>query len=561
MLTELSIRNVAIIDQLQLSFKAGLNILSGETGAGKSIIIDALTLVCGGRASTDLIRSGEDEATVEAIFDLGGLPSLQAPLQEAGIDVGDELLVKRCLSRTGKNRVYINGSLATLAQLTELGRQLVTIHGQHESQGLLRPEHHLVLLDAFAGTSELRQRVAAAFEQWKQIAERLAHFDEQERDTARRIDLLAYQVEEIAAAELKAGEEEELEEQQRLLANAERLACTTGSAYEALYGGDQALLGELKRVTAAMREAAVIDAVLAPLHSMLDEGYLQLEDAALQLRDYAARIEADPEQLKRVDDRLDLLMRLKRKYAPTVEELIALGATLAAELEELQGRSRSRDELQQELVDQRATLEKLGTELSEKRRAAAGKLEQQLAAETRQLAMPHAVVQVAFESLAEPRSNGFEKVEFLFSPNPGEPPRSLGKVASGGELSRLMLAFKQVLPEGEAPTMVFDEVDTGVGGAVAGVVGRKLRNLATGQQVFCVTHLPQVAAWAMQHIRVEKLVENNRTITTVQELNQDGQIQEIARMLAGEQVTEAARDHARELITQAAKASVGTTAP
>lgn len=551
MLTELSIRNVAIIDQLQLSFKAGLNILSGETGAGKSIIIDALTLVCGGRASTDLIRSGEDEATVEAMFDLSTLPFLQVQLQESGIEVADELLVKRCLSRNGKNRVYINGSLATLAQLTGLGRQLVTIHGQHESQGLLRPEYHLVLLDAFADTTELRQRVAAAFDQWKQISERLAHFDEQERDTARRIDLLAYQLEEISAAELKAGEEEELEERQRLLANAERLACATGSAYEALYGGDQALLGELKRVIAAMREAATIDTALVPLHSMLDEGYLQLEDAALQLRDYAARIEADPEQLKLVDDRLDLLTRLKRKYAPTLAEVITLGGALATELEDLQGRSRSRDELQQELVDQRATLEKLGAELSEKRRAAAGKLEQQLAAETRQLAMPHAVVQVAFEPLAEPRSSGYEKVEFLFSPNPGEPPRPLGKVASGGELSRLMLAFKQVLPEGEAPTMVFDEVDTGVGGAVAGVVGRKLRNLATGQQVFCVTHLPQVAAWAMHHIRVEKLVENNRTITTVQELNQDGQIQEIARMLAGEQVTEAAKDHARELIAQA----------
>ncbi|MDD2501492.1 MAG: DNA repair protein RecN, partial [Geobacter sp.] len=421
----------------------------------------------------------------------------------------------------------------------------------HESQGLLRPEYHLVLLDAFAGTSATRLRLAAVYEQWKQTAERLAHFDEQERDTARRIDLLAYQVEEITAAELKASEEEELEEQQRLLANAERLACTTGSAYEALYGGDQALLGELKRVTAAMREASAIDAALAPLHSMLDEGYLQLEDAALQLRDYAARIEADPEQLKQVDDRLDLLTRLKRKYAPTIEEVIALGATLAAELEELQGRSRSRDELQQELADQRASLEKLGAELSEKRRAASVELERLLADETRQLAMPHAVVQVAFEAVAEPRSSGFEKVEFLFSPNPGEPPRPLGKVASGGELSRLMLAFKQVLPEGEAPTMVFDEVDTGVGGAVAGVVGRKLRNLASDQQVFCVTHLPQVAAWAMQHMRVEKLVENGRTTTTVHELNQNGQIEEIARMLAGEQITEAARDHARELISQA----------
>jgi len=554
MLTELSIRNVAIIDHLQLSFGPGLNLLTGETGAGKSIIIDALTLVCGGRASADLIRTGEEEATVEALFDLSGLPVLQDQLQEAGLEAGDELLIKRTINRSGRNRVYLNGSLATLGQLTDIGRQLITIHGQHESQGLLRPEYHLVLLDAFAGTSELRQRVAAAFEQWKQITERLAHFDEQERDTARRIDLLAYQVEEIAAAELKSGEEEELEERQRLLANAERLACTTGSAYEALYGGDQALLGELKRVTAAMREAATVDAALAPLHSLLDEGYLQLEDAALQLRDYAARIEADPEQLKQIDDRLDLLTRLKRKYAPTVEELIALGATLAAELEELQGRSRSRDELQQELADQRTTLEKLGAELSEKRRAAAVELEQQLATETHQLAMPHAVVQVAFEPLAEPRGSGFEKVELLFSPNPGEPPRPLTKVASGGELSRLMLAFKQVLPEGEAPTMVFDEVDTGVGGAVAGVVGRKLRNLATDQQVFCVTHLPQVAAWAMQHIRVEKRIDNGRTSTLVTLLDEPGRVQEVARMLAGEQVSDAALQHATEMIEQSSGA-------
>lgn len=554
MLTELSIRNVAIIDHLQLSFGPGLNLLTGETGAGKSIIIDALTLVCGGRASADLIRTGEEEATVEALFDLSGLPGLQAQLQEAGLEAGDELLIKRTINRSGRNRVYLNGSLATLGQLADIGRQLVTIHGQHESQGLLRPEYHLVLLDAFAGTSELRQRVAAAFEQWKQITERLAHFDEQERDTARRIDLLAYQVEEIAAAELKSGEEEELEERQRLLANAERLACTTGSAYEALYGGDQALLGELKRVTAAMREAAAVDAALAPLHSLLDEGYLLLEDAALQLRDYAARIEADPEQLKQVDDRLDQLIRLKRKYAPTVEEVMALGAALAAELEELQGRCRSRDELQQELAGQRTTLERLGAELGEKRRAAGVELEQQLAEETRQLAMPHAVVQVAFEPLAEPRSSGFEKVELLFSPNPGEPPRPLAKVASGGELSRLMLAFKQVLPEGEAPTMVFDEVDTGVGGAVAGVVGRKLRNLATGQQVFCVTHLPQVAAWAMQHIRVEKLVGNGRTSTLVTLLDEPGRVQEVARMLAGEQISDAALQHATEMIEQSSSA-------
>ncbi len=551
MLTELSIRNVAIIDRLQLSFKTGLNILSGETGAGKSIIIDALTLVCGGRASADLIRSGEDEATVEAIFDITGLTNIKTALEMAGFETGTELLVKRCLSRAGKNRVYINGSLATLSQLAELGRQLVTIHGQHESQGLLKPEYHLTLLDSFAGALELRKNLATAFEEWQQTAKRLVHFDELEREASRRIDLLSYQLEEISSANLKTGEEEELEERQRILANAERLNFITGSGYELLYGGDLALLGELKRLVTGMKEAVSIDHSLHSLQTMLDESYLQLEDAALQLRDYANRIESNPEELKQIQDRLDLLLRLKRKYAPTVGELMAMGKSMAEELDELKNRSLSREQLQQELNEKRALFERIALELGQKRRTAALKLEEQLADEIHQLAMPHAVVKVTFETLAEPRNSGFEKAEFLFSSNQGETARPLGKVASGGELSRLMLAFKQVLPEGEAPTLVFDEVDTGVGGAVAAVVGRKLRNLATGQQVFCVTHLPQVAAWASQHIKVQKEVENGRTATSVKELDRKSQTEEIARMLAGEQITAAALKHAEEMLKQA----------
>lgn len=551
MLSELSIRNVAIIDNLQLSFDPGLNVLSGETGAGKSIIIDALTLVCGGRASTELIRSGEDEAIVEAIFDLHDNADITTLLQESGIQPGEELLIKRTLSRTGKNRVYINGSLATLTQLAELGRRLVTIHGQHESQGLLRPEYHLTLLDSFAGTNDLRRQVAAAFDHWRQIADQLTRFDDQEQSSARRLDLLTYQVEEILAANLHPGEEEQLEEQQRLLVNAERLAGTSGSAYEALYGGDLALLGELKRVTQAVRELTAIDPALTPVHTALEESYLQLEDTALQLRDYAGRIEADPAQLQQVSDRLDLLQRLKRKYAPSIEEIIALGQTLAAERDELHTGCHSREELEQHLQSSHSTLTQLAKELSRQRHTAAARLEQLLVAEIRQLAMPHAEVQIRFEPFTEPRATGSERVEFLFSPNPGEIPRPLGKVASGGELSRLMLAFKQILPEGEAPTLVFDEVDTGVGGSVAGVVGRKLRHVADGQQVFCITHLPQVAAWATSHLKVIKQIQNGRTHTVVNKLDNAGQTQEIARMLAGEQITDAALHHAAELISSA----------
>ncbi len=551
MLTELSIRNVAIIDKLQICFGPGLNLLTGETGAGKSIIVDSLSLICGGRASADLIRSGEEEATVEALFNLDGLNLLQNSLRESGFDVADELLVKRCLSRSGRNRVYINGSLATLGQLSDLGRQLITIHGQHESQALLRPEHHLLLLDSFAGTAEQRQQFNTAFDLWRRMSEQISDFDQQEREIIRRIDLLSYQIDEIRGASLKGSEEQHLLEQQRLLSNAERLSSVTGSGYESLYGSDRALLGELKRIKTAISDAAAIDPALASLHAALEEGYLQLEDTALQLRDYASRIESDPAQLKAVEDRLDLLERLKRKYAPTVEEMIRLCSSMEAELDELKGLSRSREEIENELARQFDKLKLQGAELGDKRRSAASLLEQLLAGEIRQLAINHAVVKVAIDALAEPRSNGYEKVEFMFSPNPGEPPKPLAKIASGGELSRIMLAFKQVLPEGEAPTLVFDEVDTGVGGAVAGVVGKKLKSVANGRQVFCVTHSPQVAAWASRHIKVEKHIENGRTVTSVDTLDREGQVHEIARMLAGEQITGAALQHATEMLDTA----------
>lgn len=551
MLTYLSIRNVAIIEQLHLSFGPGLNLLTGETGAGKSIIIDALTLVSGGRASAELIRTGEDEAVVEAVFDLADLAAIREHLAEAGFEAGDELIVKRCLTRSGRNRVFINGSLATLAQLNELGRRLVTIHGQHESQVLLRPEQHLQLLDSYAGCAGLRQEYAAAFGVWQQLTNQVAHFDEQERDTAHRIDLLRYQVDELSTANLRVGEDVELEQQRQLLANAERLASASGGVFEGLYGSDAALLGELRRMVATIREAAAIDQKLFALAESLDGAYLQLEDAALQLRDYAARIEADPQALQQVDDRLDQIGRLKKKYAPTIAKLVALQSVLEAELHELEGRGRSREELEQALVSAREKMEALGKKLTNARRKAADRLAGDLSCEVQQLAMPHAVVQVAFDPLPEPRSSGCERVEFLFSPNPGEAPRPLARVASGGELSRLMLAFKQILPEGEAPSLVFDEVDTGVGGAVAGMIGRKLKNVASGQQVFCITHLPQVAAWATRHLKVEKVVKDGRTVTLVHELEGEAVVDELARMLAGETITDAARHHARELVGQA----------
>lgn len=551
MLTHLSIRNIAIIQQLQLSFEAGLTILTGETGAGKSIIIDALSLVSGGRATAELVRSDAEEAIVEAVFDISAQPAISTFLEAAGISNDGELLVKRILNRSGRNRIYLNGSLATLAQLNEIGRTLVTIHGQHESQTLLKPDSHLLLLDNFAGCQAEREAVSEAFNNWQKLVIRLEQFDEQEREAAQRLDLIAYQADEIEKAALQENEDEELAAQQQLLAHAEKLARLTGGAFETLYGGEQTILGELRKLSAFVQEAADIDTSLADTTSLLEDSFLQLEEIALRLRDYSAKIEADPQQLSFIEDRLDLLNRLKRKYAPTLGGIIALGRQMAAERDELLGRSRSREELEQTVADARHRLDQLAGKLSLIRKKAAEKLTVRLVDEVRQLAMPHAEIAISLEPLPQLRANGNERVEFLFSPNPGEPPRPLGKVASGGELSRLMLAFKQVLPEGEAPTIVFDEVDTGIGGKVATIVGRKLKNVSHGQQIFCITHLPQVAAFANQHLRVEKQVTDGRTATRLTLLTDKDRVNELARMMAGESITSTAKEHAAGLLQQA----------
>lgn len=551
MLTDLTIKNVAIIDTLQITFKPGLTVLTGETGAGKSIIIDAVGLIMGGRASSDLIRSGEEEAVVEALFDISTLADVRQQLTDAGFDCEGELLIKRSLSRGGKNRIFINGGMATLALLTDIAPRLINIYGQHDSQTLLKPDNHLLLLDAFAGIGDKRQKFAALFSRLGAVCEELAGLEHAEREAERRLDLLSYQSDEIAKAALKPGEEEQLEEQHRLLAHAEKLGGVSSDAFDRLYGGDGALLGQLKRISGSIAELSVIDISLQGTAASIEGAYLQLEDAAMTLRDYSSRIESDPAALGQIDDRLDQLGRLKKKYGPTVEEILAYKAGIDAELDQLQSREQSRHALETERDRMKEELKQTGGELSAARIQAAKKLQHALESEAHQLAMKGAVIEPALEPLVEPRSSGFERVEFLFSPNPGEIPRPLGRIASGGELSRLMLAVKQVLPEGDVPTLVFDEVDTGIGGATSELVGRKLKNVAAGQQVLCITHLPQVAVFADQHLRVEKLVEGGRTSTRIIELDQNERTREIARMLAGTTVSDSALVHAAEMLTAA----------
>lgn len=548
MLLDLAIKNVAIIDTLQVTFQPGLNILTGETGAGKSIIIDAVNLILGGRASTELIRSGEEEAQVEALFSLAGESGVAAELAAAGIETDGELVVRRTVSRAGRNRVYLNGSLATTTQLATVTPRLVNIYGQHESQTLLRLANHLELLDGFARLAPLRDAYTRLYSEYQRITSELRSREQDGREAARRLDLLTFQAEEITAAAPLPDEDRKLEQERELLAHAGRLLQGTSGAFERLYGDDGALLSRLAEIRRGVADCAAVDPRLAPLDASLTEASLQLEDTALALRDYAARVEADPRRLQAVDDRLALLRNLKRKYGSTIEEILALKEELDREREALlhreedwEGLERRRDELSREVRRQ-------GEELSARRRGTATRLAEAMTGQLRDLAMKNALFLVDFQPLAEPGPAGVDRVEFLFSPNPGEPPRPLARIASGGELSRLMLALKQVHPESDVPTLIFDEVDTGIGGAVSALVGEKLRTVAGNQQVLCITHLPQVAAYADHHFQVRKQVEGGRTSTNVVPLDDAARIEELARMLGGITITDTTRQHAREML-------------
>ena len=551
MLTDLTIKNFAIIDTLHVAFQPGLTVLTGETGAGKSIIIDAVGLILGGRASADLIRTGEEDAVVEALFDVSSSPSIAAALADAGIDCYGEVLVKRIVSRSGRNRVFINGALSTLAALGELAGQLINIYGQHESQTLLRPENHLKLLDGFAGLDHLRSRFSSLYEEYRRTTAELAVLDEGEREAERRLDLLAFQSEEIANAALRHGEDDDLLREREVLSYAEKLLLHAQRAYELLYGGDASLLGQLQQISSDVDEVKAIDGSVAGVATILQDVSFQLEDVALTLRDYAAGITVEPERLRETEDRLDLIGRLKKKYGITIGEILDCKERIDREQDLLLRREAARDEKVLMLDQLRERISREGEELTGLRQAAASRLEKAMEGQLQDLAMKNALFRVSFTPLAEPKATGLERAEFLFSPNPGEEPRPLGKIASGGELSRLMLAFKQIHPESDVPTLVFDEVDTGIGGATSALVGEKLKRVAGRQQVLCITHLPQVAAYADHHYRVEKRVESGRTVSSVSPLKHEERIAEMARMLGGIKITETTLDHAREMIENA----------
>jgi len=551
MLTDLHIRHFAIIDRLHVSFCGGFNVLTGETGAGKSIIIDAVSLILGGRANPDLVRTGEDEAVVEAVFDISDKPLLRKELAEAGFDDGDELLIKRVVNRTGRNKIYINGSLAKLSQLQPLTTRLMNIYGQHEHQSLQRVEHHLAMLDRFAGLAAEVEEYGKLYEQVREQAARLQALEEAEQQRAERLDRLLFQQRELADAGLKETEEEELQAERRLMQNSERLVRIAERGYETFYAAEGAISEQLDTIAGELEKLCDIDAFLAGPAEEIRSALYIIEDVAFKLREYAGRVAFDPVRQSEVEKRLDVISVLKRKYAMGVSDLIAHAASIDGQIEDLTHADARRETLQQQLVVDKELLCSMAGVISARRQEAAEKLRQAVEEQLSDLAMQRASFEMRLFPLDEPGPRGLERGEFYLAPNAGETPKPLAWIASGGELSRIMLALRHAAPGGdEISTLIFDEVDAGVGGVAASAIGAKLRDIAGGAQVLCVTHLPQVAACADHHYRVQKEEREGRTFTGLVALEGEQRVEEMARMLGGAQVTERTLEHAREIIGQ-----------
>ncbi len=549
MLLTLSITNFAIIDRLEVEFGTGLNVLTGETGAGKSIVMDALGLLLGDRARPELIRAGCEEATVEALFDLAERPELQGVVAEAGFPATDDLVLRRIVSRSGRSRAYVNGSLATLAQLQPLTEQLVAVCGQHEHQALMEREAHLPFVDRFGGHVVLLDDYRQAFAAWRETGERLDQLMTAERERAQRLDLLRYQWNEIDAVQLCPGEDEELAAERLLLQNAERLAAAANNGYESLYAADGAICARLGRLAAELEGLANIDPTLGGLAETLHQALYSLEDVANQLRSHLGHIRFEPGRQDEVETRLALLTNLKRKYGATLAEVLTYRQSVAEELSLLEHVEETRAELEADRVRQHQALLESGRRLSAARQVASRQLSMAMQRELAELAMSGAQFEMQLTPLPEPGPLGLERGEFLLAPNRGEALLPLARIASGGELSRILLALKRIAPGLEQiPTLVFDEVDAGIGGVTATAVGEKLSAVSHGAQVLCVTHLPQVAAGADQHFLVVKREVDGRTVTRVERLDGEARVQEMARMLGGAQVTETTLAHARELI-------------
>jgi DNA repair protein RecN (Recombination protein N) len=537
MIRFLSVSHLAVIDGLELEFGPGLTVLTGETGAGKSILVGAVGLLVGGRASADLVRTGEETATVQAVFDRPD---------------GSELIVRREISAQGRSRAFVDGALVTSAALRDAAGALVDLHGQHEHQVLLDPAAHLDLLDEFAGMTADRDAVAEAFRAWQTVRDERARLAAGEQQKASRAEFLSFQLSEIDKASPKPGEDEELTATRQVLANADRLQRLCAEAYTSLYEGDDAALRALAATWKRVGELASLDARFSPYLDARDAVKSQLEDLAYFLRSYSENIDASPARLQEIEDRLALLERLKKKHGPALADVIAKADALRRELHDITHATERAAALDAALQQATSAYARVAGALSTRRRSAATEFARAIEKALTELAMAKTRCEVRFaESRGEGQwtERGLDEAEFYISPNPGEDLRPLARIASGGELSRIMLALR-TLATTDAPgkTLIFDEVDAGIGGAVADVVGARLRKLGDRFQVLCITHLPQIAAYGASHFRIEKAVKGGRTSTAVARIDGLDRETEIARMMGGADVSAAVLAGAREMI-------------
>ena len=550
MLIELRVRDYAVIHDLSLELGPGLSALSGETGAGKSIIVGALSLLLGERASSGTVRVGAERALVEAVFDVSERPEILSRLAELGHEVEDGLLIlRREVAAEGRNRAWMNGSPTTARVVGELGRTLVDLHGQHEHQTLLRREAQRNILDAFGGAEDAATEVSEAFEALAGLEARLAELKERRRELESRADFLRFQLTEIEEGRVEIGEDVAFEDELGRLEHSEELLREADAIHTELYGADGAITDRVSRLLGSLSRMKEWDPSLQTRHDALEEAYHSLADVGRELGDYAGNIRHDPGRLEEVRERLDLIHRLKRKYGPELADVVETRARLSGELNELEGAGWDEEALQREVDEAGASLADSAEELTARRQQAARRLETEVEALLPDLGLPGATFQVPLEGLPSVGRHGAERVEFLVSVNAGFAPLALGQVASGGELSRVMLALKAILARvDEVPTLVFDEIDAGIGGQVATLVAAKLKEVARYHQVFVITHLPQLASRARSHLLVEKRERDGLAATSVDALQGEARVREIARMLGGDPESETSRVHARELL-------------
>jgi len=565
MLTELNIKNFAIIDQLHIEFGPGFNALTGETGAGKSILVDAINLLLGSRASAEMIRTGQEEASVEAFFTLEEEEELKA-LNRLALEKSGGLLVKRLIHRSGKSRAFLNGNSITLHMLEELGEELVNIYGQHEHHQFLDPLRHIDILDRSGKLLPLRQAFQELYTQWLRSASDLEELTTKQKQRADRMELLGFQSKEIARANLRVGEEEDLLSERARLIHAEKLHSIAHQGAEVLYSESGSVVERLKSALQRLREGMKIDPALGPWATSIESALFQAEDVASSLRAYGEKIHFDPRRLEMIESRLDELNKLKRKYGSSIAEVLTFKERIDQERKGLES-------LEDQIADRKKTTANLhaqaltsARELSHQRKKVAQDLQERVETELFTLGMKKVRFGVQIETDYQekpaegqepaPRLNekGIDGVQFLISPNPGEELKPLVRIASGGELSRIMLAMKRIFAEETwVKTLIFDEVDAGIGGGTAEVVGRKLKEISRRHQVFCITHLPQIASFADAHYKVSKKTHGGRTFAEVKLLNEEDRLQEVARMLGGLKITGKTLDHAREMLRNALK--------